>query len=119
MIRVLLVDDNTRYRQTLCRILQSQADIEIVEVAGSLAEARGKLGGVDVAIVDRGLPDGDGLELIGELRQANPDARVLILSATIEAIHPGEALEAGASVVLDKMAPPERVFAAIRSVGGE
>jgi DNA-binding response OmpR family regulator len=51
--------------------------------AGSLAQARGSLSGVDVAILDRGLPDGDGIEIIGELREASPGAAVLVMSATV------------------------------------
>jgi transposase len=53
------------------------------------------LDGVDVALLDRGLPDGDGLKLIWPLREANPDARFLVMSATAEMRHPGDAIEAG------------------------
>jgi len=38
---------------------------------------------LDVAVVDLALPDGDGSELIGELRRANPGVSALALSATI------------------------------------
>src|SRR5215212_7864771 len=117
MIRVLLVDDNARFRQAYNRLLELQPDLEVVGTAGSLAEARTMLSGVDVALLDRGLPDGDGLELIGELRAMNPGARVYVISSTDEVIHPTDAIEAGADGVIDKMDPPERVFAAIRGRG--
>jgi DNA-binding NarL/FixJ family response regulator len=117
MIRVLLVDDRTDFRRTFARLLERQPDLEVVAAAGSLAEGRTMLSGVDVALIDRGLPDGDGLELIGELRAVNPGARVLVISSTAEMIHPSDAIEAGADGVIDKLDTSERVFAAIRGPG--
>jgi two-component system, OmpR family, response regulator len=81
------------------------------------AEGRTILSEVDVALIDRGLPDGDGLELIGELRAMNPGARVYVISSTDEVIHPTDAIEAGADGVIDKLDTSERVFAAIRGPG--
>jgi two-component system response regulator DevR len=118
MIHILLVDDNTEYRQILSRLLERQPDIEVVGSAGSLAEARQLLRGVDLALIDRGLTDGDGLELISELREASPDAGVLVMSATLEVAHPEEALEAGADGVLDKIETPEQIYATIRELRG-
>ena len=117
MIRILLVDDNTDYREVFCRLLAAQADIEVVGQANSLAAARQLLRGVDLALIDRGLPDGDGLEIISELREASPGAAVLVMSATAEERHPEEALEAGADGVLDKIETPEQILAAVREVG--
>jgi DNA-binding NarL/FixJ family response regulator len=117
-IRVLLVDDRADFRRAFASLLDRQPDIEVVGTAGSLAEARQKLRGVDVALLDRGLPDGDGLELIGELRAANPGVRVFVISSTTEMIHPTDAIEAGADGVIDKVETPERIFAVIRELGG-
>jgi DNA-binding NarL/FixJ family response regulator len=119
MIRVLVVDDNGPYRQVIAQLLESQPDMEVVGQAGTLSEARAMLGGVDVALMDRVLPDGDTLELIGELREASPGAKVLVMSATVEDMHPDEALEAGADGVVDKVEAPDRLFASIRSLRGE
>jgi DNA-binding NarL/FixJ family response regulator len=117
MIRVLLVDDRTDFRRAFARLLERQPDLEVVAAAGSLAEGRTMLSGVDVALLDRGLPDGDGLELIGELRALNPGARVLVISSTAEMRHPSDAIEAGADGVIDKLDDSARVFAAIREPG--
>jgi len=114
MIRVLLVDDRVDFRLAMASILDGQPDIEVIAQAGSLADARLKLGGVDVALLDRGLPDGDGLELVGELREANPGARVFVISSTAETVHPMDAIEAGADGIIDKMDTPREKFAAIR-----
>jgi DNA-binding NarL/FixJ family response regulator len=118
MIRVLLVDDNTEYVRVFSLTLDWQPDMEVVGIAGTLAEARAMLEGVDVAILDRMLPDGDGLELISELREASPNAKVLVMSATVEEAHPEQAIEAGAEGILDKISSPEETISAIRGVSG-
>ena len=119
MIRVLLVDDNTEHVRVFSLTLDWQPDIKVVGTAGSLAEARAMLEGVDVAIIDRVLPDGDGLDLINELREASPDAKLLVMSAFAKMAHPREALEAGADRVLGKVASSDEVFATIRELRGE
>ena len=114
MTHVLIVDDNADYRGALARLVGREPGLEVVAQAGSVAEARRKLGGVDVALLDRGLPDGDGLELVGELREANPGVRAFVISSTAEKVHPTDAMEAGADGMIDKMDTPEGMFAAIR-----
>jgi DNA-binding NarL/FixJ family response regulator len=119
MIRVLLMDDDTVYRRVFILLLETQPDIQVVGEAGSLAEARTMLEGVDVAILDRVLPDGDGLELIDELREASPGAKVLVMSAFVDLANQRDALEAGADWALGKVETPYEVFAAIRQLRGE
>jgi DNA-binding NarL/FixJ family response regulator len=118
MLRVLVVDDRVDFRQAFAGLLEAQPDLEVVAQAGSLAEARSMLEGVDIALLDRSLPDGDGLKLMQPLRAANPHARVFVMSATAEMRHPEDALEAGADGVIDKVGPFERAFSAIRGDGG-
>ena len=118
MIRILVVDDRVDFRLAFVGLLEVQPDLKVVSQAGSLAEARMMLKGIDVALIDRGLPDGDGLGLMGDLRAVNPGARVFVISSTAEMIHPRDAIQAGAQGVIDKLDTPERVFAAIRGEGG-
>ena len=115
MVRVLVVDNNAEVLEVFVRLLERQPDIEVVAQAASLAEARGKLSGVDVAILDRGLPDGDGLELIGELREASSGAKVFMMSAVMEPVQPREAQKVGVDGVIDKIASPEEIAAQIRA----
>jgi DNA-binding NarL/FixJ family response regulator len=119
MIRVLLVDDDAMYRRIFTLLLERLPDIRVVAEAACLAQARTMLGGVEVAILDRVLPDGDGLELIGELRGASPGVKVLVMSAFVGLVNQQEAFEAGADRVLGKVEPPEEAFAAIRQLVGE
>jgi two-component system response regulator DevR len=79
-IRVMHVEDHAGFRVLIENLLNSQSDMEVVAQAASLdeARARGAASEIDVAVLDLSLPDGNGLDLIPELRQANPDVGVLI-----------------------------------------
>jgi CheY-like chemotaxis protein len=118
ILSVLVVDAGVDFRQAFAALLEGQPDLEVVGQAGSLDEARKMLEGIDVAFIDRDLPDGDGLRLLGPLREANPDVKTFMMSLTAERRHFKDAIEAGADGVIDKLEPFERVFAAIRDHGG-
>ena len=117
--QVMLIDDHARCRCTMTSLLEREADLEVVAEAGSLAEARSRASHlqVDVAVLDLGLPDGAGLDLIGELHQANPDVAVLILSASLDPENLAQAKEAGADGVLDKLATRGKIVGTIRRLG--
>lgn len=115
---MLLVDDHPVVRRGLKALLAAQPWV------GSLAEADGVATGLeaalalrpDVAVVDLGLPDGDGLTLTTRLRSALPGCAVLVLTMTAD---PGRAralLAAGASGYLVKETDPDLVVAAVQTV---
>jgi DNA-binding NarL/FixJ family response regulator len=87
--------------------------------SSSLAEARELLDTpLDVAVLDLSLPDGDGRELIGELRRANAGISVLVLSVTIRPGHLEEVMKAGADAVLHKVASPSTIVEEVRRLVG-
>jgi PAS domain S-box-containing protein len=115
--RVLLVDDHASFRQGVARALEAEPDLDVVGQAGSLAETREILAaehGFDVAVIDLGLPDGLGAELIGDLRVANPRAQALVLSATDDRADIARAVELGAAGLLHKSASMGEVVDAVR-----
>ena len=119
MARILLVEDHVAGRQALAFMLEQEPDLEVVGQAGSLAEARRALaeaGGVDVALVDLALPDGDGMELVRDVRTANPLGAVLVLTGRGERRHLARALNAGAAWVLHKSADVGEIVAAVRAL---
>jgi DNA-binding NarL/FixJ family response regulator len=117
---ILLVDDHASYREMLTLVFDAEPDFEVVAQAGSLAEARGMLEGVDLAVIDLDLPDGDGTDLIGELRVANPHGLVLVLTASAERRVHARAVEAGAAGALHKSVHVEDIIeTAKRLVRGE
>jgi DNA-binding NarL/FixJ family response regulator len=71
-----------------------------------------------VAVLDLNLPDGDGRDLIGELRRANRAISVLVLSVTLRPGRLEEVLEAGADAVLHKVASPPTIVEEVRRLGG-
>jgi PAS domain S-box-containing protein len=120
VIRVLLIEDHASFREALASVFEREPGLEVVGQVGSLAEARKMLedGAVeaDVAIVDLGLPDGYGGDLIKELRAVNPRAQALVLSATLDRAEVARAVESGAAGVLHKSAEMGEVMGAVRRV---
>jgi len=118
--RVMMVDDHSDFRDLMVDVLERQPDLQVVAEAGSVAEARGKASsaGLDVVILDLGLPDGNGADLIPELRGINPEVAVLVLSASLHHANIERAMQAGASEVLDKLATPGEVVGTVRRLAG-
>jgi DNA-binding NarL/FixJ family response regulator len=114
LVRVLLVEDHAAVRQALAAMFAREPDFAVVGQAATLAEARSLLSGVDVAVVDLGLPDGDGADLIKELRAVNPSAQALVLTASVDRADMARAVESGAAGTLDKTAELDEVVSGVR-----
>ena len=122
-VRIMLVEDHTAFRQVLTFLLSDDPELEVVAQAGSVAEAREALEGglgetLDVAVVDLVLPDGDGREIIRELRRSSPGVGIMVLSATVRFEDNEEILEAGADVVLDKVRSYSTIAEEVRRLAG-
>jgi DNA-binding NarL/FixJ family response regulator len=122
-LKVMLVEDHAAFREALAFVLSAEQELEVVAQVGSLAAAREVLdgslqGGLDVALIDLALPDGDGTELIGVLRKSNPSIKVIVLSATILPWRIDELLRAGVNAVLDKVQSPREIAREVRREGG-
>jgi PAS domain S-box-containing protein len=113
-VRVLLVEDHASVRQAMASLFEREQGFRVVGQAGSLSEARKMLDGVDVAVVDLGLPDGYGGELIKELRARNPQAQALVLSAMLDRAEIARVVESGAAGVLHKSVEMDEVVEAVR-----
>jgi CheY-like chemotaxis protein len=121
--RVLLVEDHRLIREGLAVMLEERTDLKKTVQAGSLAEVRriwGHLPGeIDMAIVDLDLPNGEGISLIKNLRQAEPEVPVLALTATRDVGRRARALRAGANEVLSTASSGENIVGVVqRLVGG-
>jgi DNA-binding NarL/FixJ family response regulator len=121
-VRIVLVEDHATVREAIGSAFEREAGFEVVGQAGSLAQARRMLQEehqqqqvpVDVALIDLGLPDGYGGDLIKDLREAQPQVQALLLSATLERAQIAGAVEAGAAGVIGKTAHLAEVVEAVR-----
>ena len=118
-IRVMIVEDHADFRDLMEVLVTSQSDMKLIAQAGSLAEARNHAAKFefDVAVLDLGLPDGHGEDLIADLREANPDVGVLILSATLDPAGIEKATRLGADEIMDKLASLDEVLSTVRRLG--
>lgn len=119
-INVLLVDDHAVVRMGFKMLLESASDIKVV------AEAESGEQGVkaymehhpDVVVMDITMPGIGGLEAIERIMAKDGNARVLVLSAHEDSVHPKRVLHAGAMGYLTKRSAAEELIKAIRTVAG-
>jgi DNA-binding NarL/FixJ family response regulator len=115
---ILLVEDNLPFAGAFAWLLEALPgfELEVVSV-GSLAEARERLadGGIDAALVDLVLPDGEGASLISEMSLAVPRVPSLALTAwPIEEDTLAVVCRAGAEGLVDKLGSLEVIAEAIK-----
>jgi DNA-binding NarL/FixJ family response regulator len=104
MIRVLIVDDHAIVRSGLRMLLEADSEFEVVEEAGTADEAvrKARLEKPDVVLLDVVMPGRSGLDAAGELLEAAPNAKILVLSMQDDPSDVREAFSVGASGYLLK-----------------
>lgn len=117
-IRVVLVDDQSMIRTGLRMVLAAEPDIEVVGEAADGAEGVAVVTRLepDVVLLDVRMPGMDGLEAARRLLAAQLPTRVVVLTTFDEDEYVAAALRAGVSGFLLKVAPPEDLVAAVRTV---
>jgi DNA-binding NarL/FixJ family response regulator len=117
-LRVTLVEDDAPIREEFARMIAAEPGLQLLAAVGSCAEARRSfaLSRPDVALIDLGLPDGDGTELIAELAAASKHTSVLVVTVFGDEAHVVRALQAGAHGYLLKDTPTTEFGRAIRAV---
>jgi two-component system response regulator RegA len=110
---LLLVEDDASFRARLAVTLERRG-FEVGAASG-IAEARAVAGRLkpDYAILDMRLPDGNGLELVAELRRMNPSIRIVVLTGYGNLATAVAAVKAGAVDYLAKPADPEDIVKAL------
>jgi len=112
--RVLLADDHAGIVKALGRVLSLECDVVGVVADGSdVAEAAARLQPV-VSVVDLNLPNVSGLQACRRILQANPRAKVILITSMSDETIKAEALAAGASACLSKLAAGNELVVSIR-----
>ena len=100
---VLIVEDEPLARRRLEGVVQQVPELRVVASAATAADARTALHAQpDVMLVDLGLPDGSGVELIREARTIAPQTRSLVITVFADEQHVMRAIRAGAQGYLLK-----------------
>lgn len=117
-IRVLIADDHSMVRTGLRMFLMAFDDLELVgEVSNGLEAVRlAKQLKPDVILMDLIMPGMDGIRATGEIRERHPEVKVIALTSFSDAQLIHDALQAGASGALLKVATASELANAIRSV---
>jgi DNA-binding NarL/FixJ family response regulator len=115
-IRVLLVDDHALINEGLRRAFEASGDLDVIGAAAGVAEALALVRAHEphVAVVDINLGEGNGIDLVKQLRGLYPAMGLVVLTMYDGDEHLFGALEAGASAFVLKSAPAEEVAAAVR-----
>lgn len=117
-IRLLVVDDHTLFRRGLTALLGAQPGLEVAGEAADAGEALRRAAALqpDVILLDHHLPGVNGVDVLENLLQAAPAAKVLMLTISEEGDTLAEALRLGAHGYLLKTVDSEMLVAAIEKV---
>ena len=118
MIRVLLADDHTLFREGLRSLFAAEQDIDVVGQASDGAEAVRKTAELspDVVVMDIMMPGMNGIDATRIIRSEHPATRVLVLSMYDDEEYVQRLLAAGASGCMLKRATSDELVRALRDV---
>ncbi len=116
MIRLLIADRRTMFRQGLGRLL---ADVDDFEVSAEAEDDTGVIGvlnsrRIDVAVLEQSLPERGGISLIKDAKELQPAVRTLLMSLGVQDPYLLPALHAGADGYITKESTAKELVAAVR-----
>ena len=116
-LNIILIDDHPLLRMGVAGYIQQEPDMKLTAQMANAAELRDWMAAgnrADAALLDRSLPDADGLDLVSELRDLGIKVIMLTIADTDEEI--SEAISSGVDGYVIKSSEPDQVLAALRSV---
>jgi DNA-binding NarL/FixJ family response regulator len=116
--RILVVDDDDSFRESVCDAIARDDSMVLAAQVGNAKRAREAItnGEFDVALIDLGLPDGNGIDLIREISRTRPDADVMVVTVFGDEAHVLASIEAGATGYLLKRSLNDTLGATVREL---
>jgi DNA-binding NarL/FixJ family response regulator len=116
--RVFLVDDHPIVRRGFQLLLGLERDLSVCGEAESSSQALEKMIQLkpDIAIIDLGLRDSSGLDLIKQVREHLPKLKILVFTMKSERMYAERALRAGANGYITKEEGAEKAIEALRVI---
>lgn len=118
LIRILLIDDHTLFRESLVRLLEAEPDLRVAGHCATIGQALQLLSSitVDVILLDYDLGDEFGTDLLRELRVGSGGVKVLMVTAGMRDRVTRAALSTGASGIVFKHSGARQLVEAIHKV---
>jgi len=115
-IKILMADDHPVVRAGIRGMLETQPDFEVIAEAENGQEALDQVVKLkpDVVLMDLRMPEMDGVEAIGKIKESHPEIHIMVLTTYDTDADIVRAVEAGATGYLLKDAPREELFRAVR-----
>lgn len=113
---VIIVEDEPEFRRRFAQIVESEPSMRLAGVASTRREAQALLEKehFDVLLIDLGLPDGNGIDLIKQVSQSRPEADIMVVTVFGDEQHVVSSIEAGATGYILKDSTPADVISCIR-----
>ncbi|MFN9805337.1 MAG: response regulator [Betaproteobacteria bacterium] len=113
---VIIVEDEPEFRRRFAQIVESEPSMRLAGVASTRREAQTLLEKepFDVLLIDLGLPDGNGIDLIKQVSQTRPEADIMVVTVFGDEQHVVSSIEAGATGYILKDSTPADVISCIR-----
>jgi DNA-binding NarL/FixJ family response regulator len=108
MTTVMVVEDDASFLNRFCKIVASDAELELFAAVADVASARQAMSKMapDVLLTDLGLPDGSGIDLIRETARHYPDTDIMVITVFCDEDHVLASIEPGRPATFSRTACP-------------